>query len=556
MLTEARRSGVPTDEPAAAGAADGGGRSSRPGRRWLLLAGAVVLVALVAGVVLMSRRGDPVPDPATSVARSGASAGRPPLASGGSATDRDVHADGGGHTVDDGRPTRPMCQRSRRSHGRGRDQRLRSLPLRRRFPAPPTPSRSRGRTVSGRSRRPAVTRPAGRRSDPQRSLTGGFHREHWGSPRWRAAVTGRRPVVAVQGLGFVETAMSIAVASALDDLGEPRSTWSESTATTRRAASASARSTPGRFPFPTVTTISDRRSRRCAAAQPRRGRIPCIRACRRGRDRCPARHRLAGRSLPELLLEGFTSAIRTVRSPHRTGTLVLVETTVPPGTTERRGACAAEELAPGHRPDDVLVAHSYERVMPGAEYLASIVNYWRGVRRTDRGRRQGVPVPGDQRGGVPVDPAVEHHRVGDGRSLENTFRAHHRPDGRMGRFAEPSGSIWSRWSPSRMTHPPTCGRRASAWAGTAHQGSALRPSRLRRSSSTLRSSSPSPLLRCASTTRALLRALDRLEELMGRPVTGRHVLLLGVSYRRDVGDTRYSPSTTFVDAATARAVHG
>ena len=82
---------------------------------------------------------------------------------------------------------------------------------------------------------------------------------------------------------------------------------------------------------------------------------------------------------PALRLGGFEAAIRTVGRHVRPGTLVLVETTVPPGTTEKIVVpLLAEELrARGLDPESVLVAHSYERVMPGADYFDSIVNYWR-----------------------------------------------------------------------------------------------------------------------------------------------------------------------------------
>ena len=58
---------------------------------------------------------------------------------------------------------------------------------------------------------------------------------------------------------------------------------------------------------------------------------------------------------------------------------LLIETTVPPGTCE-------EIIAPFLRQelekremdlDDIFLAHSYERVMPGENYLASIREYWR-----------------------------------------------------------------------------------------------------------------------------------------------------------------------------------
>lgn len=58
--------------------------------------------------------------------------------------------------------------------------------------------------------------------------------------------------------------------------------------------------------------------------------------------------------------------------------LVLIETTVPPGTTEYI-AYPIIKMAFKKRgiKEDPLIAHSFERVMPGREYVKSIRNFWR-----------------------------------------------------------------------------------------------------------------------------------------------------------------------------------
>lgn len=82
---------------------------------------------------------------------------------------------------------------------------------------------------------------------------------------------------------------------------------------------------------------------------------------------------------PSAKLQPFLAAINTLGARVPVGALVLIETTVPPGTTERlvvpelRKGLEARGLDPG----GVLVAHSYERVMPGRDYLISITNFWR-----------------------------------------------------------------------------------------------------------------------------------------------------------------------------------
>ena len=74
-------------------------------------------------------------------------------------------------------------------------------------------------------------------------------------------------------------------------------------------------------------------------------------------------------------LESSFKIIGEKISPH---CLVLIETTVPPGTTEyvaypliKKGFKARGIEA------DPLLAHSYERVMPGKEYVRSVRDFWR-----------------------------------------------------------------------------------------------------------------------------------------------------------------------------------
>jgi len=59
--------------------------------------------------------------------------------------------------------------------------------------------------------------------------------------------------------------------------------------------------------------------------------------------------------------------------------LIIVETTVPPGTCEKVVKPIIQEHLKerGINPYSVYIAHSYERVMPGANYLDSIINFWR-----------------------------------------------------------------------------------------------------------------------------------------------------------------------------------
>ena len=59
--------------------------------------------------------------------------------------------------------------------------------------------------------------------------------------------------------------------------------------------------------------------------------------------------------------------------------LVLIETTVPPGTTEYIAYPIIKKAFEnrGLNDSEPLLAHSFERVMPGREYVASIRDFWR-----------------------------------------------------------------------------------------------------------------------------------------------------------------------------------
>jgi UDP-N-acetyl-D-glucosamine dehydrogenase len=59
-------------------------------------------------------------------------------------------------------------------------------------------------------------------------------------------------------------------------------------------------------------------------------------------------------------------------------TLILIETTVPPGTTEQIAYPLMKKIFTERGvTSDPLLAHSYERVMPGRNYVASVRDFWR-----------------------------------------------------------------------------------------------------------------------------------------------------------------------------------
>ncbi len=75
----------------------------------------------------------------------------------------------------------------------------------------------------------------------------------------------------------------------------------------------------------------------------------------------------------------FKKSIKEVADNIKVNTLVIVESTVPPGTCEKIIYPIFVERFKKRNldPKKILLAHSYERVMPGKNYLDSIINYWR-----------------------------------------------------------------------------------------------------------------------------------------------------------------------------------
>lgn len=80
-------------------------------------------------------------------------------------------------------------------------------------------------------------------------------------------------------------------------------------------------------------------------------------------------------------LTHFREGMRTLGQLIQPHCMVLVETTVPPGTCEKVVKPILEEEFTKRGIDieknPPLIAHSYERVMPGSKYVSSIRDFWR-----------------------------------------------------------------------------------------------------------------------------------------------------------------------------------
>jgi len=272
-----------------------------------------------------------------------------------------------------------------------------------------------------------------------------------------------------------------------------------------------------------------------------------------------AKQELGNMRTGEADMAALEATLRTigVRIPEEC--LVLIETTVAPGTTEfvawpiLKKAFAARGLK-----GTPLLAHSFERVMPGREYVASIRDFWRvcsgctpeARTRVERFLRDVINT--DEYELTVMDRPIESETT---KIVENSYRATILAFlNEWSIFAERNGvdlpkvvaAIKKRPTHSNMIFPgPGIGGYClpkdgglGYWAYDHILGFRDGDEVFRMSTAAI-DINDTRALHVATLTRDALRN-------MGRTVAGADVLVCGASYRQDVGDTRYSGSEIIV----------
>jgi len=242
-------------------------------------------------------------------------------------------------------------------------------------------------------------------------------------------------------------------------------------------------------------------------------------------------------------------------------TLVLIETTVAPGTTEQVAYPIIKKMFRKRGIEgEPLLAHSYERVMPGRNYVASIRDFWRvcsGV--NEESIKKVVKFLGEVLNTekfplTVLDRPIESETA---KIVENSFRATILAFlDEWSIFAEQNGvdlikvinAIKVRPTHSNIIFPgPGIGGYClpkdgglGVWAYRHIHGFEDDIFKI------------TPLAININDTRALHVAQLTRDALrnMGRPIASAEILVLGASYREDVGDTRYSGSELIVRKLT------
>jgi len=364
--------------------------------------------------------------------------------------------------------------------------------------------------------------------------------------------------ICIQGLGFVGSAMATAVAIAEDNRGKliydvvgvdlPNETGKKRVDAINK----------GEFPF----TISDDRLLLALTKAHKNGNL---RASTDQNEYIQADIIVVDVHLdipylddePQLLFTEFIEAIQAIGKKISSETLIIIETTVPPGTCEKIVIPTLRiELEKRHiDPHSVHVAHSYERVMPGEKYLESIIDYWRVF--AGYTKKAGDLCEEFLKNVVNIDKfpltrlsstiASETAKV-----MENTYRATNIAFiDEWTKYAETVGidmfevidAIKVRPTHSNIMFP---GLGVGGYCLT--KDPTFTPAA---SKQLFKKALDFPFSKMAVKINheMPLHTIKRLISFLG-PLKGMRILVCGVSYREDVGDSRFSPSETLVRELT------
>jgi nucleotide sugar dehydrogenase len=260
-------------------------------------------------------------------------------------------------------------------------------------------------------------------------------------------------------------------------------------------------------------------------------------------------------------MAALEATMKTISEKVPAGCLTLIETTVAPGTTEyiawpiMKKAFAARGIK-----TEPLLAHSFERVMPGRNYVSSIRDFWRVCSGCNNEARRRVEkflheVLNTKDFPLTVmDRPIESETT---KIVENSFRATMLAFlDEWSIFAERNGvdlikvikAIKMRPTHNNMIFPGPgiggyCLPKDGGLGYWAYKHILGFEDDIFKMTTTAIDVNDTRGLHVAELTRDALRN-------MGRQVAGARVLLCGASYRQDVGDTRYSGSEIVVRKLT------
>lgn len=257
----------------------------------------------------------------------------------------------------------------------------------------------------------------------------------------------------------------------------------------------------------------------------------------------------------DLNLESFQKSIRSIGNKCKKDALILIETTVPPGTCNNVVSPIINKCLLNRNldSDEIKIGHSYERVMPGPNYIDSIQSFYRVYSGIDEKSAKATKhflktiIRTDE---YPLTKLNGTNATEMAKVLENSYRAMN--IGFMvewSRFAEESNvniyevidAIRLRPTHSNLMYPGIgvggyCLTKDGLLASWARQN--------------LIGVNNEPLLQtenAISVNDQMPRYAFNFLKKMHSDIANKNILFLGVSYRGDVGDTRSAPVKLFYD---------
>jgi nucleotide sugar dehydrogenase len=260
-------------------------------------------------------------------------------------------------------------------------------------------------------------------------------------------------------------------------------------------------------------------------------------------------------------MKALEATMKTIGEKVPPNCLTLIETTVAPGTTEFVAWPIMKKAFTSRGIDtEPLLAHSFERVMPGRQYVSSIRDFWRVCSGCNEQARQRVEkflkevLNTEEFPLTVMDRPIESETT---KIVENSFRATILAFlDEWSLFAERNGvdlikvikAIKVRPTHSNIIFPGPgiggyCLPKDGGLGYWAYKHILGFDDDIFKITTTAIDINDTRGLHVATLTRDALRN-------MGRKVSDRAILLCGASYRQDVGDTRYSGSEVIVRKLT------
>ncbi len=368
--------------------------------------------------------------------------------------------------------------------------------------------------------------------------------------------------VCIQGLGFVGSAMAVATASAMANKETPAyrviGVDLDNPLGRMRVDSLN----QGIFPFPTTDHELQEATRK--AHQQGNLTATCDPDVFKQADYIIVSIAFGIDSLTDpnknFLLDDFKQAIHIFSERMSPECLVIIETTVPPGTCRNIILPIIQEgfLKNGHKPEDILLCHSYERVMPGKDYLKSITDFYRcyagyNEKSADLCELFLSRVINAKEWPLTRLKTLEASEIA--KVLENSYRAINIAlIEEWAEFSEKLGIDLNEVVDAIRLRPTHSNIRQPGFGvgGYCLTKDPLYASLGSENILNLKGFEfPFCELAVQVNQQMPLRCLKRVQEQLGS-LHNKKLLLMGISYREDIGDTRYSPAEIFYRAAIAQ----